>query len=310
MMTLLDVLLAIALPFVVWRTLSARDLQRTVVLFIAFGLLVALAWARLDAPDIALVEAAVGAGLTGALLVATVGTLDAENEAARVGRRTRLLAAVPIVAFAACVEALLLAMHDGPGLEPAAAAALPDSGVDHLVTAVLLNFRGYDTVLETAVLVTAAVASRSVRTIDLPRPDPTISPLLAAVVRLLVPASVLVAGYLLWRGSHAPGGAFQASTVLAGESILLILAGMLHLSDSPGSLARRGVAVGPGLFVVIATIPLVLGMHLLEYPAGTASTSIVAIEVALTISIALVLVLFFPGSTGGSGSRATSKELP
>lgn len=309
MMTVLDVLLALALPFVVWRALSARDLQRTVVLFIAFGLLVALAWARLDAPDIALVEAAVGAGLTGALLVTTLGGLESENGSPRLGRRTRLLAAVPIAAFAACVEALLLAMHDGAGLEPAAAAALPGSGVDHLVTAVLLDFRGYDTVLEAAVLVTAVVASRSARTIDPTHPDPTITPLLAVVARMLVPASILVAGYLLWRGSHAPGGAFQAATVLAGESILLILAGILRLSDAPGTLVRRAVAIGPGLFVVIATVPLVLGMPLLDYPAGTAKTSIVAIELALTLSIALVLVLFFPGSTGGSGARAGSQEL-
>lgn len=34
-----------------------------------FGLLMALVWARLHAPDIALAEATIGAGLTGALLL-------------------------------------------------------------------------------------------------------------------------------------------------------------------------------------------------------------------------------------------------
>ena len=51
-----------------WRTLAAPRLDRAIVLFIAFGLLMALAWARLAAPDIGLAEAAIGAGLTGALL--------------------------------------------------------------------------------------------------------------------------------------------------------------------------------------------------------------------------------------------------
>jgi energy-converting hydrogenase B subunit D len=52
-----------------------------VVQFIVFGLLMALAWARLQAPDIALAEAAIGAGLTGALLLDALGTLPARSAA-------------------------------------------------------------------------------------------------------------------------------------------------------------------------------------------------------------------------------------
>ena len=72
---ILDVLLVIALLWSALRSLMTRDLFRAVVLFIVFGLLMALVWARLHAPDIALAEAAIGAGLTGALLLDTVGYL-------------------------------------------------------------------------------------------------------------------------------------------------------------------------------------------------------------------------------------------
>lgn len=64
-----DLLLAGALLWSAWRALATTDLRRAVVMFIVFGLLMALAWARLAAPDIALAEAAIGAGLTGALLL-------------------------------------------------------------------------------------------------------------------------------------------------------------------------------------------------------------------------------------------------
>ncbi len=70
-----DLLLVIALLWSAARALTTPDLFRAVVLFIVFGLLMALAWARLDAPDIALAEAAIGAGLTGALLLDTLGHL-------------------------------------------------------------------------------------------------------------------------------------------------------------------------------------------------------------------------------------------
>lgn len=70
-----DLLLALALLWSAWRTLSTPDVFRAVILFIAFGLLLSLAWARLAAPDIALAEAAIGAGLTGALLLDAIGVL-------------------------------------------------------------------------------------------------------------------------------------------------------------------------------------------------------------------------------------------
>lgn len=66
---LLDGLLVLALLLTAVGVLWSRDLFRAVVVFIAFGLLMALAWVRLQAPDIALAEVAIGAGLTGVLLL-------------------------------------------------------------------------------------------------------------------------------------------------------------------------------------------------------------------------------------------------
>lgn len=70
-----DLLLVAALLLSAWRALVAPAIDRAVVLFIVFGLLMTLAWARLSAPDIALAEAAIGAGLTGALLLDALGAL-------------------------------------------------------------------------------------------------------------------------------------------------------------------------------------------------------------------------------------------
>ena len=64
-----DGLLMLTLLWLAWRALKCPDLFKVIILFIAFGLVMALAWVRLQAPDIALAEAAIGAGLTGALLL-------------------------------------------------------------------------------------------------------------------------------------------------------------------------------------------------------------------------------------------------
>ena len=67
-----DLVLLVTLLWLAWRSLAAPDLFKGIVLFIAFGLLMALAWVRLRAPDIALAEVAVGSGITGALLLAAL----------------------------------------------------------------------------------------------------------------------------------------------------------------------------------------------------------------------------------------------
>lgn len=73
---LFDGLLVAGLVWLAWWALATTDLFQGIVLYVVFGLLMALAWARLQAPDIALAEAAIGAGLTGALLLSTLARIS------------------------------------------------------------------------------------------------------------------------------------------------------------------------------------------------------------------------------------------
>lgn len=75
----LDLLLVTALLWSGLQSLVSRNLFRSIVLFIVFGLFMALAWVRLDAPDLALTETIIGAGITGALLLNGVGQWHAKQ---------------------------------------------------------------------------------------------------------------------------------------------------------------------------------------------------------------------------------------
>jgi len=66
-----DVVVIVLLVGLAARILHTRQLFEAIVLFIAYGLTLSLAWIRLGAPDLALAEAALGAGVTGALLLNT-----------------------------------------------------------------------------------------------------------------------------------------------------------------------------------------------------------------------------------------------
>ena len=72
---LFDTTVIVLLLWLAWQVLNTSGAFRAVVLFIAFGLVLAIAWIRLSAPDIALAEAIIGAGITGALLLAALARL-------------------------------------------------------------------------------------------------------------------------------------------------------------------------------------------------------------------------------------------
>ena len=195
-------------------------------------------------------------------------------------------------------------------LQPLVNARLVDSGVHSPVTAVLLNFRGYDTLLEIGVLLLAAMACMALRQGRPPGPLLMIAPpgpVLAAMTRLVVPLMVLTSGYLLWAGEHAPGGAFQAGAVLAAAGVLLLLGGKLNVRLGAPWRMRVALASGFAFFLALALATLGMGGKLLEYPQNGAGPLIVALESLLTLSIAVTLVALF-ASNPPAGSPMVPPE--
>lgn len=181
-------------------------------------------------------------------------------------------------------------------------------GLEHEVTAVLLDFRGYDTLLEIGVLVAALVAvwgSReglasslpARRAPEKPRRVDDPSGLLDGLVRVLAPVGLLCAAYLGWAGSHAPGGAFQAGTLLASLLILLILARRIDPDAAFAQAARAVSSLGLWVFIAVGLGTLAAGRSFLDYPTAWMKPLVWLIEGALTLSIAAILSIFFAESS-------------
>jgi multisubunit Na+/H+ antiporter MnhB subunit len=307
----LDLLLAIALPVIALAAVLRRDLFHAVILLFSFGVLLALAWARLGAPDVAMVEAALGAGVTGVLFLSALARTGGADVEAR-----RSLAGWAAV-FALCAAAMLpvgLAVASLPrsfeGLLPLVQRETPNSGASHMVTSVLLDFRGYDTLLEIAVLVLAVLGAWAVRGAAPERwPVPRPGPLLVAAVRLILPLAVVAAGVLLWVGAFAPGGAFQAGCVLGTALILASLSGAVRVPRVPDWAVRAVLAVGFAVFLAVAGGTAVASGALLDYPLAHAAGLLLAIEAALTLSIALVMAALVQGRAP-AGDRADAAAAP
>lgn len=286
-----DLVLATALVALGVAALLAREVRASVVIFIAFGLLLALAWARLGAADVALAEAAIGAGVAGALLLDASAQLS--DDAAR---RARAWLAPAVTALGAAFALVLF--HAAASTPPSAgaamqatAAALPASEIVHPVTAVLLSFRAYDTLLEIAVLLIAVIAAQAAPPVA--RAPQARDPVLARVAGLMVPLAVVVAVYLLWAGATRTGGAFQAAAVLAGALLLARFAG-LPLDPLRGAMAQRVLlALGLAVFIAVGLAAGAAAGAVLAYPSGYTGVLVLAIEAALMISIAAALIALF-----------------
>jgi multisubunit Na+/H+ antiporter MnhB subunit len=305
---LLDSLLAILLLGLAWSALSGTDLKRGVVLFMAFGLLLSLIWARLRAPDLALAEAAIGAGLSGALLL--LALRDREKSERKAGQPMSLLRLATVLLTLLLAASFALAYvtavtsNAGGRLAGLAFGNLEQSGVSNPVTAVLLNFRAYDTLLELAVLLAATLGILALGSERRPFRRPGV--LLAALVTWISPLLVIVAGYLLWTGAVAPGGAFQAGALLAAAIVMLRLGGMTSEQLPHPLLQRWLLAGGIAAFMLAGYLATFHDLAFLQYPAGWAGLLILLIESAATLSIALSLGLaYLGGSPSGWDDRSS-----
>lgn len=291
-MNAIDLMLAGATVALAAAVLLARELRAAAILFIAFGLLLALAWARLGAPDVALAEAAIGAGVTGALLIDAATQLSGAASAPPV-RRLQVIAVGALAAALAVVLAhAVFALRPSDGEAARLAAESVDAAqIVHPVTAVLLAFRAYDTLLEIGVLAIAVVAAQAAPPV--PRAPIARDPVLARVAGITVPLAMLVAVYLLWAGATRTGGAFQGGAVLAGALLLARFAG-LPFDPVRAPFTRRAVlALGLAVFIAVGLAAGAAAGAVLAYPRGWTGALVLAIEAALMISIAASLIALF-----------------
>jgi multisubunit Na+/H+ antiporter MnhB subunit len=206
-------------------------------------------------------------------------------------RRASLV--ILVAALAALLGGAVLELPREPGgLTALVATRLADSGVEHAVTAVLLNFRGYDTWLELGVLVLALAGCLGMlqqRDLTHATPAPSRDAVLTRLVRLLAPVMVLIAGYLLWLGKAAAGGAFQSGVVLAAVWVLLWFAGRRGVVALPAHAWRALVVAGMMGFLAVGAATLARHGTLLQLTRTHAAAVILALEILATLSIGAIL---------------------
>jgi len=252
-------LLAVGVVLVRANTLYA------LVMLSTCGLLITLAFVRFSAPDLALTQISVEV-VTVLLLVLAIYFLPVEQRALQ-PVPTRAFNAVLAIAGGALIGGVayaLMTRAPAAGIAPFFLAnALPGSGGHNVVNVILVDFRGFDTMVEISVLVVAGLAVKALlRGLRLKSPDtgpgglPWSSqshPLMLAILaRLMLPLTVLVAVFIFLRGHNLPGGGFVAALVVSIALLLQYVANGVLWTESRIRINYRALA-GLGILVAGAT---------------------------------------------------------
>ncbi len=307
--------------------LTAVAIVRTENLFVAvmltgiFSLLMAANFFVLDAADVALTEAAVGAGISTVLFLGALA-LTAEHERSVVSGRWLSMGIVVVTTLI-----LIYATFDKPRLgDPRAPVhqhvapwyldQTPELiGIPNVVTAVLGSFRGYDTLGEVFVVVTACIGVLFILGVRRGgySPSPDGDRLTTAgsglrhhlipkvVGRLLIPFIVLFGLYVLFHGEYGPGGGFQAGAIIATGIILYaLLDGEAQaLKAVPRPVLMGMVVGGATLYGAVGVAGIALGGSFLDYsvladdPVKGQQLGILIIEVGVGLAVCGSLLSIF-----------------
>jgi hypothetical protein len=100
---------------------------------------------------------------------------------------------------------------------------------------------------------------------------------------------------MLWTGANHPGGAFQASAMLAAMWMLTIVGGLMRMPRMNDGRLRFTLVSGASAFLLLGFTGFGIAGSFLAYPPEYAKALIVAVEIPMTIAVAATLVMLVAG---------------
>ncbi|NLX02730.1 MAG: DUF4040 domain-containing protein [Syntrophomonadaceae bacterium] len=162
--TMADLVLLFFLIVCAVAAVVQKELLNSVIILSIYSLIMAVVWVRLGAVDVAITEAAVGAGISTVLFIAVLTRVKRREELTRI--RLQIL---PLIVVLAVGLTLIYGTLDMPDFGSPAAVTnthvvprylekgVEETGTDNYVAGILASYRGYDTLGETTVIFTAGL---------------------------------------------------------------------------------------------------------------------------------------------------------
>ncbi len=193
---------------------------------------------------------------------------------------------------------------------------MKETDVSNVVTSVLADYRGFDTMFETSVIFTAGIAvililrkySKKEDEKFLPEVSEEAEPdiIIQTVTRIIVPFIQLFALYVIAHGHHSPGGGFQGGVILGASFILLAISFNLKAMLRRISERKDILLGGIGLLIYsgIGALCVLLGANFLNYKVlhliipeasqvEARSYGILGVEIGVAIAVMAIMIAIY-----------------
>ncbi len=200
-----------------------------------------------------------------------------------------------------------------------------ETAVPNMVTAVLADYRGYDTMFETVVIFTAGIAIISIlrrftsddadagsEKVYEKRPDLIVD----TTCRLMIPIIQLFALYVIAHGHHSPGGGFQGGVIFGASFILIALSRDLQAAHKwvPEQRVLNLAGIGILIYAGFGLASMFLGQNFLDYdilhkimpasPIEARYHSMLGVEIGVAFTVTAIMYSIY----SNLASKGTMKE--
>jgi len=181
---------------------------------------------------------------------------------------------------------------------------LSNMGVRSHVTALLLNYRGYDTLLAMVILLVAQLGVWIVYRTTNPSPKSN-SPLVQPLPRWMLPLLILTLTFVLWASINTPDSGFiQLGAVLASLGALVKF--IPFLPPKPIARFPLRLLLGSGLLIFFGIAVMFETIYFPQYPLEWMVELMLVIAISLMIVIGLIMLLI--GTPGLSWHHSKSAK--
>ena len=240
----------------------SKRLLTSIIIFMSYSCVMSIIWLLLESPDLAITEAAVGAGVSSILFFVTLKKIHAVEHEEKAIKPKEILdmeahwemrvfkKAYKATAVIVCVSIMIILLavvsqlprfgnpnnpDNNEVVERYITQGLQETGAVNIVTGMILDYRAFDTFGESCVLFIAATCVMILLRVDTKPKDlsmpsgendriyePKNDIILQKVAKILVPVIILFGVYIILNGHLSPGGGFSGGAVIGAGLILYL----------------------------------------------------------------------------------------